>query len=260
MSWATRRRFLYITGVVLFFAIVVGGPIAYHFLTIAPTCHDGIQNQGETAVDEGGPCLLLSAAQLQPAGVLWTRALKVRDGLYDGVVYINNPNQGAGVLQAPYEIDIYDDQNILVADQTGTTFIMPGGVTPVFIGGINTGNRDAVHAQFKFTSSLIWERVVGVEQGIKINNQQVTTAASTSQVTAIATNASVSDIASPTFVATVFDPAGDAIATSQTAIPMLDAGASAQIFFTWPSAFSAQVGSVDIIPVVAPEADPSAQQ
>ncbi|HTR18425.1 MAG TPA: hypothetical protein VMH91_00365 [Candidatus Paceibacterota bacterium] len=260
MSWASRRRLLYLTGVILFLIIIIGGPIAYHFLTIQPTCHDGVQNQGETAPDRGGPCLLLNAAQLQPAGVLWARALKVRDGLYDGIAYVDNPNQTAGVLQASYEVDVYDSQNALVADKTGTTFVMPGGVTPVFVGGIDTGNRDAVHALFKFTSPLVWERVLGVEQNISVHNQEVSTAASSSGITAIATNGSVSDILNPTFVATVFDPTGNAIATSQTAIPRLDAGASAQIFFTWPSAFSAPVGSVDIIPVVAPQADPTAQE
>jgi hypothetical protein len=260
MSWAARRKLLYITGIVLFFAIVVGGPIAYHFLTIPPNCHDGKQDGGETAVDEGGPCLLLNPAQLQPEGVLWARSFNVRPGLYDAVAYIDNPNQNAGVLQASYELDLYDDQNALVSDITGTTFVMPGGVTPVFIGGINTGNRTAVHTQFQFTGSLVWERVIGIAQGISVSNEQPSETASTSEVTAIAMNTSVAPVSSLTFVATVFDASGNAIATSQTALQTLAAGASQQIFFTWPTPFSAQVGRVDIIPVVAPEPDPTAEQ
>ncbi|HUO50500.1 MAG TPA: hypothetical protein VMU25_02990, partial [Candidatus Paceibacterota bacterium] len=74
MSWAARRRILYIFGVIVFFAIVVGGPIAYHVLTIPLTCHDGIQNQGETSIDHGGPCLMLDENALEPSAVLWTRA------------------------------------------------------------------------------------------------------------------------------------------------------------------------------------------
>jgi hypothetical protein len=260
MSWATRRKLLYITGIIIFFGIVVGGPVAYHFFTIAPTCHDGKQNQGETAVDEGGPCLLLNPAQLQPEGVLWARSFNVRQGLYDAVAYIDNPNQSAGVLQATYELDLYDGQNALVADVSGTTFVMPGGVTPVFIGNINTGNRTAVHTQFQFTSALVWERAVGIAQGIRVSNEQTSGTASTSQVTAIAMNTSVAAVPNITFVATVFDPSGNAIATSQTALQTLGAGASQQIFFTWPSPFSAQVGRVDIIPLVPPEPDPAAQQ
>src|ERR1700744_73511 len=133
MTWATRRRIAYLTGVFIFFAIVIGGPLAYHFLTIPATCHDGIQNQGETAIDEGGPCLLLNPAQLQPEGVLWARTFIVRSGVADAVAYVDNPNQGAGVMQASYELELYDAQNSLVSDLTGETFIMPGGVTPVFV-------------------------------------------------------------------------------------------------------------------------------
>lgn len=260
MSWATRRRIAYLTGIFIFFAIVVGGPLAYHFLTVPPNCHDGKEDGGETAVDEGGPCLLLNPADLQPEGVLWTRAFEVRPGVTDAVAYVDNPNQNAGVLQVPYELDIYDDQNSLIQDVTGTTFIMPGGVTPVFVGDINTGNRSPVYAQFKFTGPLVWERVVGFSQGITVSNEETSEGASSSQITAIATNSSVSDISDITFVATVFDPSGNAIATSQTALQGLAAGASDQIYFTWPQSFSAQVGSIDVIPVVAPEPDPTAER
>jgi hypothetical protein len=251
---------MYITGVVIFFAIVVGGPIAYHFLTIPPTCHDGIQNQGETAIDEGGPCLLLDPNALQPEGVLWARTFKVRNGTFDAVAYVDNPNANAGVINAPYQLDLYDSQNVLVAEQTGNTVIMPGGVTPVFIGGINTGNRDAIHAQLQFTAPPVWERVIGIAQGVLINNEQYQTAASSSEVMAEAENTSVAEIDNLTFVATVFDPSGDAIASSQTALPSLAAGATQQIFFTWPSGFPTSVGRIDIIPVVAPQPDPTAEQ
>jgi hypothetical protein len=260
MSWATRRKTIYLTGVFLFFAIVVGGPVAYHFLSIPPNCHDGKQDGGETAIDEGGPCLILNPAQLQPEGVLWARSFNVRQGDYDAVAYIDNPNQHAGVMEAQYELDLYDDQNALVADIGGTTFIMPGGVTPVFIGNISTGNRIAVHTQFQLTGPLTWESAIDIAQGISVSNEQTSQTASSSAVTAIATNTSVAPITDLTFVATVFDPSGNAIATSQTALQSLAAGANQQIFFTWPSTFSAPVGRIDIIPEVAPEPDPTAER
>lgn len=260
MAWATRRRIAYLTGVFIFFAVVIGGPLAYYFLTIQPTCHDGKQDGGETAIDEGGPCLLLNPAQLQPEGILWTRTFLVRTGTADAVAYVDNPNQNAAVMQVPYELDLYDDQNSLVSDITGETFIMPGGVTPIFIGNINVGNRTPVYAQLKFTSPLVWERSIGVAQGIKVSNLETSESASSSQISAMVTNASVSNISGVTFVATVFDPSGNAIATSQTALQGLAAGASQQVFFTWPAAFSAPIGNVDIIPVVQPEPDPTAQR
>lgn len=257
MSWASRRRLAYITGIILFFAVVVGLPSVYvWYSSIPPACATGTERPpGETT----GPCLILNAAYLQPEGVLWARSFQVRPGDYDAVAYIDNPNQGAGVLQASYELDLYDAQNALVNDVTGTVFIMPGGITPVFIGNISTGNRVALHTQFTFTSSLVWVRTTDLAPGIKISDQQYTQTASSSQVTAIATNTTVVGITDPTFVATVFDPNGNAIATSQTALPGLAAGQAAQVYFTWPSAFSAAVGSVDILPVLPPMLSTSGQ-
>lgn len=260
MSWATRRRILYLTGVIIFFAIVIGGPVAYYFLTIPPTCHDGVQNQGETAIDEGGPCLLLNPADLQPEGVLWARTFDVRPGVADAVAYIDNPNKDAGVMQVPYELDLYDKNNALVADLSGQTFVMPGGITPVFVGDINVGNRVPEYAQFKFVASLTWEKAIGFSQAIKVTDEQTSISASSTKLSALVTNSSVSDIRGVTFVATVFDPGGNAMATSQTALQDLPGGASQQIYFTWPSSLPEAVGSIDIIPVVQPEPDPSAQR
>ncbi len=61
MSWASRRRTTYLTGVILFFVVIIGGPVAYLILSVAPTCTDGTQNGGETGIDIGGPCPLLDA-------------------------------------------------------------------------------------------------------------------------------------------------------------------------------------------------------
>ena len=44
------------------------------------------------------------------------------------------------------------------------------------------------------------------------------------------------------------------------ALQQLAAGQSDQIYFTWPAAFSGSVGNIDIIPLVQPESDPSAQR
>src|SRR3989344_4168769 len=134
MSWASRRRTIYAIGVILFFLIVVGGPLLYSYLKTPPTCTDGRQNQGETSVDKGGPRPLLDTSSLSPSAILWTRSFYVRSGSYDAVAYIQNPNQEAGVRAVSYRF-------VLIAERTGAAFLMPGGITPVFEGAIDTGNR-----------------------------------------------------------------------------------------------------------------------
>src|SRR3989344_2514809 len=144
MSWASRRRTKYLTAVILFFIVVVGGPIAYTILSIEPTCFDGKQNQGETVPDKSGPCSILDERYITPYAVMWARSFEVRSGSYTAVAYIGNPNPEAGVALAHYRFGLYDSQNILIAERVGATFIMPGGITPVLEGGIDpAGNAFA---------------------------------------------------------------------------------------------------------------------
>jgi hypothetical protein len=261
MSWAGRRKFLYLTGIFLFFLIVVGGPITYKILTIPQTCHDGKQDQGETSVDRGGPCLLLDDAYLQPHAILWARSFQVRDGSYNAVAYIQNPNANAGVAAANYQFALYDSQNVLIADRTGTTYIMPGGITPVFTAGIDTGNRIVAHTYFTLTDpSLTWERMSNPAAPISVTGKLLANADTVPQLTATAGNSAVSDIRNISFVAVVFDTGGNAINASATQIGDLAAGGQAQIGFTWPNPFTAMPGSEDIIPLMPPVPDPNAQR
>src|SRR3989344_828026 len=140
MSWASRRRTVYLLGIFLFFAVVLGIPTAI-WLYEPPTCFDGTQNQGETALDKGGPCVLLDERTLSPSAILWSRAFSVRTGSYNALAYIENPNRDAGVRLVAYRFGLYDEKNVLVAERDGRTFVMPGGITPVFEGAIDTGNR-----------------------------------------------------------------------------------------------------------------------
>ncbi len=252
MTWASQRRTLYIAGVIAFFLVVVGVPVAYWYFSTPATCSDGIQNQGETGVDVGGPCLTLDARALQPYAVLWTRSFRVRDGLYNAVAYIQNPNSGAGVPAVSYTFSLYDSQNILIAERQGTTFIMPGGVTPIFESAIDTGNRIVAHTYFEFTDPLVWKKMQDTASAISIDNKQIADVSTAPRVTAQALNTSVNDIVGPSFVAIVFDPSGNAFAASQTSVTRFVAGTSALLTFTWPEPFGSSVGRVDIVPVSAP--------
>jgi hypothetical protein len=261
MSWAARRKFLYITGIILFFLIIIGGPIAYTILKIPSTCHDGRQDQGETSVDRGGPCLLLDDNYLQPHAVLWARAFQVRDGSYNAVAYIQNPNADAGVASANYEFSLYDSQNVLIAEKTGTTYIMPAGITPVFVSGIDTGNRIVAHTYFTLTDpSLTWERMTNPTAPISIAGKSIVNTDTVPTLSAIASNGSVSDIRGVSFVAVVFDTGGNAINASSTLVPDLPAESQAPIGFTWPDPFTSIVGSEDIIPLLPPVPDPNAEK
>jgi hypothetical protein len=247
---------MFLGGLFLFMFIVVTVPISYVLLSHHATCFDGIQNGGETAVDEGGPCLKLDPAKLSPASVLWARSFVLRDtdqgAQYSAVAYIVNPNPGAGVAAAHYHFGLYDSDNVLVAERDGTTFIMPQGTTPVIETGIDTGHRVAVHTYFTLTDPVLdWERMTSPAASISISNRQVDTSGMP-RISAVAQNTSFSPLPNPRFIAVVFDPEGNAIAASATALSGLAPSASQQITFTWPAAFPATPGRVDITALLPP--------
>ena len=251
MSWASRRRAAYLSGVIAFFVIVFGVPAAYLYISsIPPTCAIGtMRPRGQTS----GPCSWLDPRFLQPLSVLWARSFKVRDGSYTAVAYVENPNPTAGVQLAHYHLGLYDSQNVLIAEREGQMFIMPGQITPVLETGISTGNRVVVHTRFDITDdSLIWRKSQNPAASININNQSVQNVDTNPRIEAKALNTSLDTIRNAYFVAVAFDPAGNAFAASGTKVPELDPDVPVPIAFSWPEPFSTVVGRIDIIPLVTP--------
>lgn len=248
-----RRRVLYAVGVFLFFLIVIGIPTAYHFYSVPPSCTDGQQNQGETWMDRGGPCPWADPSTLSPSSVVWARSFKIRDGSYSATAYVENPNRNAGVPRASYIFSLYDTQNILIAERRGTTFVMPGGITPVYEPDIDTGNRIAAHVYFQFTENPQWLQMSDRTVTTKITNQDLRDETTLPRLEATVTNIDVTAHNNLNFVAVIFDTAGNAFASSATHIDRLEAGQSLQVVFTWPKAFTLQVGRIDITPVEMPK-------
>lgn len=110
----------------IFLLFVVGaGFLVYYSFRPAPTCSDGVQNQGEEGIDCGGPCSSCELSELNEIEVLWTKALSVQDNFYDLAAQIKNPNQNYGSGHLPYQFEIYDSANNLIGRFSGQTFILP---------------------------------------------------------------------------------------------------------------------------------------
>ncbi len=251
MSWASQRKFLYVTGVLLACAAIASIPLIM-WLYEPATCFDGIKNQTESDVDRGGPCKLLDPRRLIPHSVLWTRPFLSRGGIFSAVAYIENPNKNAGVREAAYRMKIYDDKNVLVGEREGVMPIMPGTITPIFEGEMGSENRTATRAFFEFIAPLVWERLADRSGNIDVTNKLIKDPETAPRVSATLINNDVENFRDVIVVAAVFDQAGNAFAASQTIIPEFDARASIPVTFTWPQGFTQRVARVDVIPVIPP--------
>ncbi len=247
--WAKRRKTLYALGLFLIFLSFLI-PLVIIWIHEPPTCFDGKQNQGETAVDMGGPCRRLDGRFLDKPKILWSRAMPLRKGYYNAVTYIENNNAIAAAKQLPYRMDFYDSEGVLVARRQGKADIYPSAIFPIFEGAINVKERDVTRVNFVFLASPIWERYTETPmKGLKINNQTLNSTRHSLRLSAKVKNASLDDKSDIYFVATLFDKTGTAIATSRTYLPYIKAGESKDIVFTWPKS-TQKPASVDIIPIM----------
>ena len=260
MSWASRRRFLYIFGLLLVVGTITIIPLWIHFYEPGD-CFDKKQNNAETDIDKGGDCRLLDERVLLPVTTVWARAMAVRlpgqeQGTFSAVAYVENPNVNAGVMQAPYRFKLYDANNVLVAEVEGITSIMPGTVTPVFEGGINTGHRKAARVFFEFTAPLVWQRLYDATEPITVPTKEVVNADKEPRLNAVIKNDSVVDLRQTQFVAIIFDTTGNAFAGSATEVQFLERGKQQAVAFTWPDPFLYLPGRIDVLPVLKPLLEP----
>ena len=260
MSWASRRRFLYIAGFLLVIGSLTLIPLAM-YLYEPGDCFDGKLNNAETSVDKGGSCRLLDERVLLPPTIVWSRTMVVRtpgaeQGSYSAVAYVENPNVNAGVMHAPYIFRLYDDNNILISEIPGVTSIMPGTVTPVFVGGVDTGFRKAARVFFEFTAPLVWERLYDATEPITVPTKEVVNADTEPRLNAVIRNGSVVDLKNTQFVAIIFDTAGNAFAGSATEIQFLERGEQQPVTFTWRDPFPYLPGRIDVLPIMKPLLEP----
>lgn len=247
MSWAGRRRALYGGGVILFLIAVLGIPSFFLFYE-RPSCSDGVQNQGELGVDRGGPCPLLHESEVRRPAVLWARSFRVVPGVYNAVAYVANPNFNAGALEVPYSFKLFDEDNLLIVEREGTTFISPNGTTPIFEGGIETGVRTPVRTFFEFSGAPTWERVEGSTSGLKVGTRTLSNESTAPRIDAVIENNSFEDLFDVEVVATIFDSSGTAIASSRSVLDVLRKKTSQKVVFTWPETFTAPAAEIEIIP------------
>src|SRR3989344_2745756 len=136
--WARRRQL----SIILFFIIILFLVVAILFLTrdTSETCFDGVQNQDELGIDCGGTCVGVCVEEITPPVVLWSRVFRVREGLYDVAFMIENKNKFA-VERIPYVIEVYDNENILIKQIKGMTYLNPNQDTIVFVPALDVGYR-----------------------------------------------------------------------------------------------------------------------
>src|SRR5665213_1493502 len=216
MSWAQQRKATY-TISFLFIVLIILSTAAFFLFRTTPTCHDGVQNQGEQGIDCGGPCTTLCRAQYSDPAILWTRWSKVTaSGTYSVLMYGENPNIGIGAYNVPYTMTLYDANNIILDQETGSTYIPPTNNFAIFLNGININDKIPARIAFQFGNAIVWQKIQSQEANIVSTIQPIALASTTPKVFATLQNTSLSTVNNIESVAILYDANGNAIAFSRT--------------------------------------------
>jgi len=248
MSWAQRRKTTYIVSILFVFAIIFA-IILLNLLNKTPTCFDGIQNQGETGIDCGGPCNILCRAEYSNPVVIWgPRWAKVlSSGMYNFLTYVQNPNIGAGAYNVSYLFKVYDKDNILLYQKTGITYIPPNNNFVIFEDNISLNDKIPVRAKFEFTGNPIWQKMDSMESSITAVSKNLINEDIRPKLLVTMRNTTLKPIQNIEAISILYDENNNAIAFSRTKIDSIDADGTADIVFTWPEKFEQKVARIDIV-------------
>ncbi len=249
--WAFRRKILYFAIALIALVILVGIP-AFFLIYKAPTCGDGKQNQGEAGIDCGGPCRRLCEAQALSPIVSWKRFIEVTPGNYSLVAYVENPNFNYQANAVSYRFQLYDKEDVLITERTGTATIYPNKKLPVVEYGVYTNDRIPTRIDFEFTGPILWDKVNSTYPELRFVDVILERENQSPRLTATVENRTPFEVIQVPIVALVYDVDGNALAVSKTLVSRIGPNGAVPVVFTWPRPFPRQASVKELIPIIAP--------
>jgi hypothetical protein len=242
LGWARQRQLNYFLTVLGFFVVV--GLVIFFIYKPAPSCFDGKLNQDEQGVDCGGVCSLACTGQIRPLKISWVRPLKVTNGWYDLVARVENLNTTLGNRNLPYNLSVYDTDNVLITTRSGSTFVNPNDVFLIFESRVDTGERIVGKVFLEFPTSTPWERVSPVEKDLYIERREFSNEPRPILHLSVG-NSSLLPYSDIQVVTVLSDINNNTFAASKTIVDSLGSNSRKEVYFTWPRPFSAEPSYVD---------------
>lgn len=235
LTWAQKQKTR--IGVIGLAGFILFAAASFLILRSQPSCRNGVKDDSEKGPDCGGVCTLLCKGDALSPLVHFARAVEVGKGVWGGVAYLENRNEGAGARNVPYVLKVYDAKGTLAGEKHGIVYVPPRKVFAVFQGNMNVGDRVPVRATFAFETELRFERMAP-EPALGIGSEHFETSDTGSRLEAALSNQSLSAVSNIAVTALLYDAEGNVFAASATAVNKLGGQSTAPLSFTWPQKLS----------------------
>ncbi len=244
--WAFWRRLQYGTGfMTIVFLLVIG--YYYMYMQIEPTCFDGIQNQGETGIDCGGPCTRFCVHEVSQPVVDWTKSFRIFENRYNVVSYVINNNESAGTPEQEYTFIFYDKDDQVIREVSGSVALPPDSIVPIFEGAVDMLNRELARTELVLHPAELWLPVTDSLSKLDIRYRGIDEDTdSRPRLDAVIENTTFDPIENVDVVAVIYDAIGTPLTASRTVVNRLEALQFQDIFFTWPSPIAQTVRTCEV--------------
>jgi hypothetical protein len=206
----------------------------------APSCVDGIQNQGETGVDCGGPCAKVCAPStltaIAAAGSV--QSFATSPGHYTFLVKVANANADFGAQSFDYSIDLYGGaSDTLMESIPGQSFIYGGQVKYLLVPNLAVAapftNAELTVAGANWTPSSTMGAVPQFNDPLPVTGNAMTS--STIIVNGSLTDDDVSAFNNILIVAVFKDANGNVVGASQTELDSIAPGQTEPLTVSYPA-------------------------
>ena len=255
MDWAQKRKILYAVGFVSIIVLLASYPV-YKVIYKAPTCFDKKKNGTETGVDCGGGCALQCSINVKPPHIVWAKVFPTGEAVYDIGAYVENENTGAGLKSARYTFRVFDANGAVLAEKNGETELAPGSGVLLFETGVAfSGTPSRVEVSFDVSDFTKWIKATSPQLSLVTKNKNLRDVDTKPRFDAVVVNNDpVNDVSNLTIGAVIYDQGRRPVAVSKTYIDSIPKNGERDIFFTWPTPFSASKQNFITEIIVTPRA------
>jgi hypothetical protein len=242
------KQLIYFTLFVFVFGGITFG--IYSWVSVEPTCFDGVQNQEEGGVDCGGSCEKICLDTLTPLDVIDAELIQIEENDYDFVAEIRNPNMTHGSGKVLYEITLKDSSGDVVKTVDGEFHILPGQTRYVFVSPIQSDSA-AVSAELIVTEPN-WQQLTDFGVGdIRLIDRrkeftEVNDGTVTGKVEGVIYNNSEFDFDKVEILVVLFDLSGDLIGAGTTNVRTFLSNKENFYEVSWFRSFENSVSRIEV--------------
>ncbi|OGZ33271.1 MAG: hypothetical protein A2V69_01930 [Candidatus Portnoybacteria bacterium RBG_13_40_8] len=237
------QKQLSILFVFLTILLATGVGVYFLFTPQGETCYDGIQNQGETGIDCGGPCGSCPGPRLLK--IISENFIPTIENNFDLVAKVENPNRNWGIESINYKFNLYNNNGQLIGSKEGITYVLPDE-TKYIIEQRFYSEIEIASMNFELNNAS-WQNLKDFnELQLKIRNSGYQLVDGEYRLTGNVENKSDYNLDTIEIIGLLFDEGQKIVAVGKTSINTFMIGETRSFIIEWPYQIEKEIFNLEV--------------